>query len=89
MFHYSISKVTPDSDAPKPLPVPERWERAVPQAATDEQRKWNALGADFVADIEGRPFSPYLTFRDGWRYQCAIDAIRSGDGWTILESDLE
>ena len=24
---------------------------------------------DFVADVRGKPHRPYLTFRDGWRYQ--------------------
>jgi len=26
----------------------------------------------------------YLTFRNGWRYQEAVDAIRAGDGWPRL-----
>ena len=33
-----------------------------------------------MADIQGEPHDPYLTFRDGWRYQAAIDAIRQGAG---------
>ncbi|RIK39349.1 MAG: hypothetical protein DCC57_20275 [Chloroflexi bacterium] len=37
-----------------------------------------------VADIRGEPHRPYLTFYDGWRYQEAIDAIRSGRGWYEL-----
>ena len=32
----------------------------------------------------GEPHQPYLTFRDGWRYQEAIDAIRAGRGWYDL-----
>ena len=48
------------------------------------QRKWCALARDFVADVRGEPHQPYLTFRDGWRYQAAIDAIRAGRGWVEL-----
>jgi len=48
------------------------------------QNKWAALSRDFVADIRGESYTPYLTFRHGWRYQEAIDAIRSGRGWIAL-----
>ena len=46
--------------------------------------KWAALVRDLVADINGTTHEPYLTFHDGWRYQAAIDAIRSGAGWREL-----
>jgi hypothetical protein len=56
----------------------------LPQIGDDVQNKWAALARDFVADIRGEPHEPYLTFRDGWRYQEAIDAIRAGHGWHDL-----
>jgi predicted dehydrogenase len=65
----------------KALPVPQRLVDALPQVGDDVQNKWVALVQDFVADIRGEPHNPYLTFRDGWRYQEVIDAIRAGRGW--------
>lgn len=65
----------------EPLPVPQRLLDALPQLAHAPHSKWAALARDFVADIRGEPHDSYLTFRDGWRYQVAIDAIRQGAGW--------
>jgi predicted dehydrogenase len=45
------------------------------------QRSWNALAREFVRDIEGKPFEPYLTIADGWRHQEVIDAVRARSGW--------
>ena len=45
---------------------------------------WTILTQDFVADIRGEAHNPYPTFRDGWRLQVALDAIRSGSGWTQI-----
>ena len=53
----------------EPLPVPQRLLDALPHVGDDIQSKWVALARDFVADIQGEPHDPYLTFRDGWRYQ--------------------
>jgi hypothetical protein len=50
----------------------------------DTTNKWAALACDFVADVRGEAHRPYLTFRDGWRYQEAIEAIRAGRGWFTL-----
>jgi hypothetical protein len=66
------------------LPVPQRLLDTLPTLGADETNKWAALAADFVADVRGEAHRPYLTFRDGWRYQEAIDAIRSGRGWYTL-----
>lgn len=68
----------------RPLPTPQRLLEQLPQIGDDVQNKWAALARDFVADICGEPHEPYLTFRDGWRYQEAIDAIRAGRGWCDL-----
>ena len=73
---------------PTPLPTPQRLIDAIPAFEGDgdyyTQGKWAALARDFVADIRGEDHAPYLTFADGYRYQVAIDAIRSGAGWTEL-----
>lgn len=52
-------------------------ELPTPPGASIEDR-WTALALDFVADICGKPHAPYLTLRDGARYQRAIEAIRGG-----------
>ncbi|HWE64548.1 MAG TPA: hypothetical protein VHB98_22765, partial [Chloroflexota bacterium] len=66
------------------LPVPQRLLDALPSVGADFTNKWAALAGDFVADVRGEPHRPYLTFRDGWRFQEAIDAIRTGRGWYTL-----
>ena len=66
------------------LSVPQTLVDDLPRIGDDIQNKWVALVRDFLADIENRPHTPYLTFQDGWRYQIAIDAIRSSDGWTHI-----
>ncbi len=48
------------------------------------QNRWCALASDFLADIQGKQHRTYLTFRDGWRYQLAIESIRKGEGWLEL-----
>jgi len=68
----------------EPLPIPPHLLAALPQVGDEIQNKWAALSRDFVADIRGESYTPYLTFRHGWRYQEAIDAIRSGRGWIAL-----
>lgn len=66
------------------LSVPKQLTEALPHIGDDIQNKWVALVRDFLADIENRPHEPYLTFQDGWRYQVAIDAIRTSKGWTQI-----
>jgi predicted dehydrogenase len=79
-FSFTLSQVGADGER-KHLPIPQRLLDDLPQVGDDYQNKWTALLRDFVADIRGEPHSPYLTFRDGWRYQEVIDAIRDGRGW--------
>ena len=71
-------------DTAEELPVPKRLTDALPRIGDDIQNKWVALVRDFLADIENRPHQPYLTFQEGWRYQIAIDAIRTSKGWTQI-----
>jgi predicted dehydrogenase len=67
------------------LPVPQRLLEQLPSTGEDGSVDlWAALARDFVAHIQGASHQPYLTFRDGWRYQEAIEAIRSGRGWHEL-----
>ena len=71
-------------DTAEELPVPKQLTEGLPRIGDDIQNKWVALVRDFLADIESRPHEPYLTFQDGWRYQIAIDAIRTSKGWTQI-----
>ena len=66
------------------LSVPQQFLDAMPRIGDDIQNRWGALVRDFLADIQNCPHEPYLTFQDGWRYQVAIDAIRTSQGWTQL-----
>ena len=66
------------------LPIPQELSDMLPRIGDDIQNKWVALVRDFVADIQNRSYTPYLTFHDGWRYQVAIDAIRQSHGWTQI-----
>jgi predicted dehydrogenase len=80
---FTIARVAAGQE-PEPLPVPSRLLEHLPPVGTGTMQLWAALARDFVADVRGEPHTPYLTFRDGWRYQEAIDAIRSGAGWQTL-----
>lgn len=52
----------------------------LPDETDNTQRNWDQAVRDFVADIRGEPCTRYLTFREGWLYQEAIDRIRQGLG---------
>ena len=73
----------PETD-PEPLPIPQRLLDQLPQVGDDVQNKWVALSRDFVADIRGEAHQPYLTFKDGYRYQAVIEAIRASAGWHVM-----
>lgn len=66
------------------VPVPARITDALPQIKDDTQRNWTQLAREFVADIEGRGYSGYQTFHEGWVYQEVIDTIRQGGGWSAM-----
>ncbi len=53
----------------------------VPDIEGDTERNWQYLIREFVNDIQGKPFRPYQTFREGSQYQRLIDIIRKNDGW--------
>jgi len=89
VLDYDVSRIRAFGEAPEPLPVPQRLLDELPNVGDNVQNKWCALARDFVADIRGEAFRPYLTFRDGWRYQVAVDTIRSGQGWRDLPGSDE
>jgi predicted dehydrogenase len=66
------------------LAIPLEIRDALPDETDHTQRNWNQLAREFVADIQGRPHPRYLTFRDGWIYQEAIDVIRSNKSWVAV-----
>lgn len=59
---------------------------SIPDIEDDTQRNWTQLAREFVADIRGEGYSGYQTFKDGWIFQEAIDAIRRADGWAKMPS---
>ena len=63
------------------LEMPSEITDAVPQIEDDTQRNWTVLMSELVADIRGEGYCGYQTFRDGWIFQEAVDAVRRGDGW--------
>ena len=78
IYNRTLSKI-------EVLPVPQRLKDKMPAAVKDfVQNRSCALARDFVADFQEKAYCNYLTFRDGWRYQVAIEAVREGQGWTEL-----
>ena len=85
MFYgQGISFQAADGEQIEVLPLPQRLKDQVPAVGDFIQHRWCALARDFVADIQEKASCNYLTFRDGWRYQVAIEAIRQSPGWTEL-----
>lgn len=83
---FSLELFRQTAAATEPLPIPQHLLDQLPQLSDDFENKWAALAQDFVADIRGEAFEPYLTFEEGWRYQLAAEAIRHGQGWVEIES---
>ena len=84
---YTVSRLRGAGAEREALPVPQRLLDELPSLGAGETNRWAALAGDFVADVRGEPHRPYLTFRDGWRYQEAVDAIRGGRGWYTLPAE--
>jgi predicted dehydrogenase len=83
-YSYQVFRQRSAKEDREPLPVPQHLVDALPSPGDEFQNKWAALAVDFVKDVQGQPHNPYLTFRDGWRFQAALEAIREGRGWTQL-----
>lgn len=66
------------------LKVPQRLMDEVSGPGTWSHRLWTRLAVDLVNDIKDSGVSGCLTFRDGWIYQEAIDAMRQGKAWTAV-----
>lgn len=81
---FSLRVAKQGEDGMVDLPIPQRLIEAIPQVGNTMQGKWNALAADFVADIQHNTGKAYPNFNDGWRYQAAIEAIRGGQHWVDL-----
>ena len=60
----------------------------LPDIEDDTQRNWTVLMGELVADIRGEDYCGYQTFRDGWIFQEAVDAVRRGDGWFVVPADV-
>ncbi|MEE2617687.1 MAG: Gfo/Idh/MocA family oxidoreductase [Candidatus Poribacteria bacterium] len=82
MLSLSLSKT--ENSQTSSLAIPEALTNDLPQVGDIIQNMWVALVIDFIADICHQPHQSYLTFRDGWRYQVAIEAIRQGTGWNQI-----
>ena len=85
-FSYTVKlhKAGGPADQWEDLPIPQRILDDFPNVGDEFQNKWAGLARDFVKDVLGQPHEPYLTFRDGWRFQEAFDTIRAGNGWTTI-----
>ena len=81
---WKVSRLHGRGGVLEELPVPQRLLQQLPQVGDEAENKWAALAREFLADIRGEAFRPYLTFRDGWRFQCIIEAIRNGLGWQLV-----
>lgn len=63
------------------IPVPQEITDSLPAIKNDTQRNWTQLAREFVADIQGKGYTGYQTFKDGWIYQEVVDAVRRAEGW--------
>jgi predicted dehydrogenase len=82
VFAYDVSIAGPEGLLAKA--VPDRFKVGFPHTGNDEQNKWNAFFRDLVADVKDEPYQAYPTFREGYRDQRIVEAIRKGNGWTSL-----
>ena len=62
--------------------TPQSIKDSLPDIKDDTQRNWTILATKFVQDINGEPFEPYQTFKEGSRYQQLIELIQTQDAFT-------
>ena len=70
----------------KELPLPQDIVDNQPKIDGDTERNWTYLAREFVKDINGEPFEPYQTFKEGSLYQQLIGIIRQNGNWTDVRS---
>ena len=63
------------------VPMPAEVTEELPDIEDDTQRNWTVLMGEMLADVRGEGYCGYQTFKDGWIFQEAVDAVRRGDGW--------
>ncbi len=67
--------------------VPPQITESLPDIEDDTQRNWTQLMSELLADIRGEGYTGYQTFKDGWIFQEAVDAVRRGQGWLHVPQD--
>ena len=70
------------------VPMPVEITDGLPAIEDDTQRNWTVLMAELTSDIRGEGYCGYQTFKDGWIFQEAVDAVRRSDGWFAVPSEL-
>jgi len=82
--HYGMGPlyVWTDNKTWEELPLAHDIADNQPKVEGDTERNWEFLAREFVKDIQGLPFAPYQTFKEGSLYQQLIDIIRKNDHWT-------
>jgi predicted dehydrogenase len=69
------------------VPIPGHITASLPALENSTQRNWTHLAREFVADILGRSYAGYQTFKDGWIFQEVIAAVRGGQGWVDIPEE--
>lgn len=69
------------------VPVPADITDGLPDIEDDTQRNWTVLIGEWLTDIRGEGYCGYQTFKEGWQFQAAVDAVRGGDGWFEVPTD--
>ncbi len=69
--------------------VPAHINRSLPDIDDDTQRNWTQLAKEFTADILGNGYSGYQTFKDGWIFQEAIEAVRTDHDWRSIPQSVK
>ena len=69
------------------LSIPKSITDELPNIQSDSVRNWAQLAREFVADIQGKGYSGYQTFKDGWIFQEVFDAVRAETEWTAIPQE--